>query len=355
MIRPIHPDDAERLWQLFAKPSLLACDHFEPAADLSAFHAFADRPSGNQHRLVLEKHGRLVAVGILSRAAKPRLAHSGRLHLLLPPSAQPEEDGVELVQALIALAEQWLNLSRLEIDIPAGATGLEKSLQESGFVVEGIMKSALFADGRYHDGLAMARLSAFAEQAAARPAPSRMTPAGEQKRLGPSEISIRPIREEDVDDLYEVFRAPQNCLTTLQLPSQELWLTRQRVLEPSAGMLRLVAVVDQHVVGMISLRRRAPSTRSHVAGLGMMVHTDYWGQGIGSQLMAEALDLADRWLNLKRVELQVHTDNPAALHLYEKFGFVTEGTKRLNNFGGGGWADTFFMARINHEQALLRS
>ena len=76
-----------------------------------------------------------------------------------------------------------------------------------------------------------------------------------------------------------------------------------------------------------------------------MVHPDFWGLGIGSRLMERTLELIDGQQNLKRVELQVHTDNPAGIRLYERFGFVVEGTKRFDTFGAGGWADTFFMAR----------
>jgi L-phenylalanine/L-methionine N-acetyltransferase len=78
----------------------------------------------------------------------------------------------------------------------------------------------------------------------------------------------------------------------------------------------------------------------------MMVHPDFWGAGIGTALMREIIDLADNWLNLKRVELDVNTDNPAGLRLYEKFGFAIEGTRRMHIYGDGRWADSHFMARI---------
>ncbi|MCZ7671289.1 MAG: GNAT family N-acetyltransferase [Chloroflexi bacterium] len=78
----------------------------------------------------------------------------------------------------------------------------------------------------------------------------------------------------------------------------------------------------------------------------MMVHPDYWGMGIGSQLMAAILDISDNWLNLTRVQLEVNTDNPAAIHLYEKFGFEIEGTHKYHAFGNGRWADSYFMARL---------
>lgn len=44
--------------------------------------------------------------------------------------------------------------------------------------------------------------------------------------------------------------------------------------------------------------------------------------------METALDLADNWLGLSRVELTVFTDNATAIALYEKFGFEIEATHR---------------------------
>jgi len=346
VIRPIQPHDAQRLFELFAEPSLLTCDHFEPYADLSAFHSFANKPQGNEHRLALEENGQLIGLGILARSTKPRLAHSARLHLMFPDDELTDRHAAELIKALLDLAINWLNLKRLEIDIPAEANLLQRSLEQAGFDFEGLMKRALLATNDYQDELAMARLIDLGTGRTPKREPAQFSSAESEQVIRPSDIVIRPMAEEDVNDLYEIFRAPQNCRTTLQLPSQERWLTRQRILEPPAGMMRLVAVVDRRVVGMISLRRRSSWARLHVAGLGMMVHPDFWGQKIGSRLMEEAISRAGQWPNLKRLELQVHTDNSAAIHLYEKFGFTIEGTKRFNNFGDGGWVDTFVMARI---------
>ena len=47
----------------------------------------------------------------------------------------------------------------------------------------------------------------------------------------------------------------------------------------------------------------------------MAVHDDWAGRGVGTALMQAALDLADNWLGLTRVELTVWADNQAALAL----------------------------------------
>ncbi len=86
--------------------------------------------------------------------------------------------------------------------------------------------------------------------------------------------------------------------------------------------------------------------RRHAGGIGMAVRGDWQGQGVGSTLMEAALDLADNWLNLARIELHVYTDNEAGIALYEKFGFEIEGTHRRGAFRNGEYVDTYTMARL---------
>ena len=78
----------------------------------------------------------------------------------------------------------------------------------------------------------------------------------------------------------------------------------------------------------------------------MAVRDDWHGKGVGSALMQATVDLADRWLNLTRLELDVFTDNEPAIRLYKKFGFTTEGTMVQFAFRGGQFVDVYLMARL---------
>ena len=78
----------------------------------------------------------------------------------------------------------------------------------------------------------------------------------------------------------------------------------------------------------------------------MAVRDDWQGKGAGTALMQAAVDLADKWLNLTRLELQVYTDNEPAIRLYKKFGFVVEGTQVRGNFRDGEYVDLYAMARL---------
>jgi RimJ/RimL family protein N-acetyltransferase len=50
-----------------------------------------------------------------------------------------------------------------------------------------------------------------------------------------------------------------------------------------------------------------------------------------------------------RVELEVFDFNPRARHVYEKVGFVHEGTKRDALRRDGEWTDCHCMALLNHD------
>ena len=58
------------------------------------------------------------------------------------------------------------------------------------------------------------------------------------------------------------------------------------------------------------------------------------------------LDLADTWLMLVRVELEVFADNARASHLYEKFGFEKEALLRMSVVRDGQYWDNYKMARL---------
>ena len=86
--------------------------------------------------------------------------------------------------------------------------------------------------------------------------------------------------------------------------------------------------------------------RRHAASIGMTVHDAWAGRGVGTAPMAAAVDLADNWLNLRRIELTVYVDNEPAIRLYRRFGFEVEGTAIGYSFRDGEFVDAHMMARL---------
>ncbi len=161
-------------------------------------------------------------------------------------------------------------------------------------------------------------------------------------------VIIRSFQLTDLDALYRLRQMPGVQRDTLQVPFASLEMFRQRLSEPNPNVYSLVAELADsgELVGNLGLGRLTNPRRAHSGDIGMMVHDDYQGQGIGTRLMAAAVELADDWLGLSRLELTVFTDNARAIRLYQKFGFEKEGTLRAYALRQGKLVDVFAMARL---------
>jgi RimJ/RimL family protein N-acetyltransferase len=82
----------------------------------------------------------------------------------------------------------------------------------------------------------------------------------------------------------------------------------------------LVAVAEGEIVGEIHVD---PSWMGF-GEIGMMVAADWRGRGVGSALVAAAIEWASA-RGLHKLALSVFPHNEAAIALYRKFGFVEEG------------------------------
>ena len=161
------------------------------------------------------------------------------------------------------------------------------------------------------------------------------------------DITVRHSEPDDYRALHRIFSGPRAIAGTLQMPFPRAGMWRERLAETSEDLHSLVACVGGEVVGSLSLHTSPTRWRMrHVGSIGMAVRDDWQGKGVGTALMEAALDLADNWLNLTRIELRVYTDNAAAIALYEKFGFEVEGTHRRLAFRNGEYVDAYSMARL---------
>ena len=159
-------------------------------------------------------------------------------------------------------------------------------------------------------------------------------------------LQIRRAEADDCSAIYEMFTSPKVYEGTLQLPypSREQW--RKRIAETD-GYYNLVAVSGEHVIGMLDVETFPHKPRRrHVGRIGISVSEAWQGKGVGTALMQAAIDLADNWLNLTRLELEVYSDNETAIHLYERFGFEREGLMRQHAFRNGQYVDSLMMARL---------
>jgi len=161
-------------------------------------------------------------------------------------------------------------------------------------------------------------------------------------------VRIRRTLPSDAEAVARVFEGPRALAGTVQLPfpSAEVWRLRLGQ-ETEATLISLVACVKGGVIGILGLHlQSAVARRAHAAELGMTVRDDWQGRGVGHALLSAALEMADRWMPLRRIQLTVFVDNEPAIRLYRKHGFETEGTLREFALRDGRYVDALVMARL---------
>ncbi|WP_407339943.1 GNAT family N-acetyltransferase [Dickeya ananatis] len=85
---------------------------------------------------------------------------------------------------------------------------------------------------------------------------------------------------------------------------------------------------------------------SHKVEFGVCVLKAFWGYGVGSNLLKESIDWADK-NKIKKITLNVLETNTTAIALYKKFGFEIEGVLRSDKIlSDGEYYNTIVMGRL---------
>lgn len=164
-------------------------------------------------------------------------------------------------------------------------------------------------------------------------------------------LEIRPITVDDIEGFHravDIVARERKYLAFLEAPP--LASTREFVLENIAkGNPQFVAIADDGVAGWCDIVRHTRPIHAHAGVLGMGLLPAYRGRGHGRKLLETTLKAA-KLAGFSRVELTVHADNPRALALYERVGFVREGIKRRATCIDGRFGDTIMMAITEWER-----
>lgn len=299
--------------------------------------AWLAAPSGRGvHAFGAWVSGSLVAAAELTPQVGPRRRHIGALRL----AAADDARGVaEVIAAACALADDWLGLTRLELELAADLVAHHAALTAAGFGHELTRPAQLARGAGFVDAVGVARLRPG--WAPAPPAPAPPWPA---RRAPPATVRVRAAAVTDAPAIAAMMREPLVTRGTLQVPSTSAaaWAPRLAVAD---GWVVEVAEVDgvPHVAGHGGLHvGAAPS--AHVGMFGMAIATAWQGAGLGHALLARILDDA-RARGLRRMALEVYADNARARALYAGHGFTVDGVRRAAATCAGGYADAYVMSR----------
>jgi RimJ/RimL family protein N-acetyltransferase len=75
----------------------------------------------------------------------------------------------------------------------------------------------------------------------------------------------------------------------------------------------------------------------------------FYGRGLGTQAARLIIGYAFEAVGVHRIGLEVYDVNPRARHVYEKLGFVREGTMRDALRWDGQWVDAHVMGLLDRD------
>lgn len=174
-------------------------------------------------------------------------------------------------------------------------------------------------------------------------------------------VSLRPVTTADVPRLAELMDDPEVTRLTGSTPPAEdpesygldhleqvygRWATADDrivwvIVENTTG-----AVVGESVLNDLSTANRSCGFRIWISG--------GRDRGLGTEATRLTMAHAFEDQGLNRVELEVYAFNPRARRVYEKVGFVHEGTQREALRYDGEWVDAHGMSVLAREWAVHR-
>lgn len=159
-------------------------------------------------------------------------------------------------------------------------------------------------------------------------------------------VRVRHAEPADAAGLHALFSEASAYAGTLQPPYPSLSGWTRRLAGMPNHVVQLVADAGGVVVGAAGFEVIQHPRRRHAASLGMAVAQDRRGEGVGAALLTAAIETAERWHGVRRIELEVYVDNTAAVALYARHGFAREGLARGYALRDGEYVDVLLMARL---------
>ncbi|WP_121604148.1 GNAT family N-acetyltransferase [Virgibacillus sp. Bac332] len=115
----------------------------------------------------------------------------------------------------------------------------------------------------------------------------------------------------------------------------------------STTNLFLVAEVDERIVSFSRCEGNKLKRTAHKVEFGVCVLKEFWGYGIGKNLLKESIHWADS-NGIKKITLNVLETNEKAIALYKKYGFEVEGIlKKDQVLSDRNYYNTVLMGRFN--------
>jgi L-phenylalanine/L-methionine N-acetyltransferase len=158
-VRRTEPDDYKALHRIFSGPRAVAGTLQMPLPSAETWRERLAEPPEGVYSLVACVEDEVV--GNLSLHTSPtrwRMRHVGSIGMAVRDDWQGKGVGTALMEATLDLADNWLNLTRIELSVYVDNAPAIALYKKFGFEVEGTHRRFAFRKGEYVDAFSMARL-----------------------------------------------------------------------------------------------------------------------------------------------------------------------------------------------------
>jgi L-phenylalanine/L-methionine N-acetyltransferase len=157
VIRPATPVDAQQIADFHNLPLYRAGTLRLPYQSAEEVRKSIEQPRGEGISLVAVMDAIVVGdIGLIR--GKGRRSHTATVGMGVHDAYQRRGIGRALLSEIVAIADDWLDLRRLELTVFCDNHAAIALYQSFGFETEGVQRAYAFRAGAYVDAFAMARL-----------------------------------------------------------------------------------------------------------------------------------------------------------------------------------------------------
>ena len=174
--------------------------------------------------------------------------------------------------------------------------------------------------------------------------------------LDSERLHLRPIREDDLPDLYAVFADPDVMRYWSTPPMRDLAEARaylaaieQQFTERTGFKWAITRHGNDRLIGTTSLFRLDGPHRT--GEIGYALGSAHWGNGYAAEAVRRTCQFGFEHLGLRRIEADIDPRNHASIQVIEKAGFQREGVLRERYIYNGEIQDVVYYGLLAREFA----
>ncbi len=166
---------------------------------------------------------------------------------------------------------------------------------------------------------------------------------------------LKPVTSHDAEELFELLKGSSVTQTILWNGPTSLEELRtglhEREQQTKNGTMHQFTIFERsssHRIGSIDIR---PNDEKFRGDVGLWIGVPYQGRDYGTEAVRQIVEYGFDKLKMEKIEAKIFVGNFASRRIFEKNGFLLEGTIRKCAQKGGGFIDEWLFGLVREDFA----